>query len=302
MAEKFTLGGQEAWFHDHGHWGGFFHTYDHLQVGGDLDRPRKIHVFVPRDYEFSGKSYPVIYMNDGDTSFFPGGAYHKTWNMAQILSRLYVTNRIGKVIVVAVCPLNRDYEYTHAPVWGKDWGGLDEYARYLAYNLKGFIDEHYRTIPEPEQTLILGASHGGLAAFYTAIKYPSQFRLVAALSPSFWVGLDSVIDFFFVTLSDFFCSLDTSSLFSLAGRTLSNSHQRLKIYLDWGLIRQGGHHNSFIEERATTRGKEMQSLLINSFGYRQNEDLFVVEDPLGQHTEESWSARLENVLEIFYGN
>ena len=42
--------------------------------------------------------------------------------------------------------------------------------------------------------MILGSSHGGLAAFYTATQYPEQFRCVAALSPSFWVGLDSTID------------------------------------------------------------------------------------------------------------
>ncbi len=301
MADQFTKGGQEAWCHDQGHWGGFFHTYDHFQVPGSEEQPRKVHIFLPRDYEVSQESYPVIYMNDGNTAFFPGGAYDKTWNMAQILTRLYLRNQIRKVIVVAICPLNRDYEYTHAPVWNNDWGGLLNYASYLAFSVKGFIDDNYRTIPDAESTMILGSSHGGLAAFYTATQYPDKFRCVAALSPSFWVGLDSNID---VSLFEFFGpsrgSLKDSELIATAYQTLQNTNQRLKIYLDWGLVREDGFHNAFIEERATARGREMRELLVQDFGYRENENLFVVEDPLGQHTEESWSGRMEKVLNIFF--
>lgn len=302
MAEKFNLGGQEAWFHDDGHWGGYFHTYSNFKVGGELDQPRKIHVFLPRDYEISQKRYPVIYVNDGDTAFFPGGAYQKTWDLAGVLNHLYIGYQIRKVIVVAVCPLNRDYEYTHAPVWGKQWGGLEDYAQYLAYNVKGFIDAHYRTIKDAKETLILGSSHGGLAAFYTAIKHPNHFKNVAALSPSFWVGLDSAIDLTRIILDGFIDNFETSLLWALTAKTLAIPENRLKIYLDWGLIRDGGFHNSFIEERATIRGREMRNLLINKLNYQENYDLFVVEDPLGKHSEESWSPRSENIFKIFYGN
>ena len=302
MAEQFTKGGQEGWFHDRGHWGGFFHTYDNFQVAGFLDKPRKVHIFLPRDYEVNQEAYPVIYMNDGDTAFFPGGAYQKTWDMAKILTRLYLGNQIRKAIVVAVCPIDRDYEYTHAPVWGHNWGGLDDYAAYLAFSVKGFIDAHYRTLPEAENTMVLGSSHGGLAAFYTATQYPDKFRCIAALSPSFWVGLDSAIELSLFNFSGpFFGSLQSSALLYAASQTLADPNKRLKIYLDWGLVREGGFHNAFIEERATVRGREMRELLVRDFGYRENENLFVVEDFLGEHGEESWSGRMENVLKIFLG-
>jgi predicted alpha/beta superfamily hydrolase len=302
MADKFTKGGQEGWFHDRGHWGGFFHTYDNFQVGGSGDSPRQVHIFLPRDYEVTDARYPVVYMNDGDTAFFPGGAYTKTWNMAAIMTRLYLSNQIYKAIVVAVCPVNRDYEYTHAPVLGKEWGGLDRYANYLAFAVKGFIDTNYRTLTGSEHNLIIGSSHGGLAAFYIATQYPKKFQSVAALSPSFWVGLDSTLDFdLFNSIAPFFGSLESSALLYAASDALKDRNHRLKIYLDWGLVRSGGYHNEFIEEMATVRGREMRNLLIRNFGYRENQDLFTVEDPLGQHTEESWSGRMENVLKIFLG-
>ncbi|GBF79258.1 alpha/beta hydrolase [Aphanothece sacrum] len=301
MAEQFTKGGQEAWYHDRGHWAGYFHTYDNFQVGDSFDTPRRIHVFVPRNYESSQENYPVIYMNDGDTAFFPGGAYQKTWNMAGLLTRLYLSNQIRKVIVVAICPINRDYEYTHAPVWGAEWGGLEHYSNYVAQSIKGFIDANYRTIADPYNSMVLGASHGGLAAFYTATRHPDKFRCVAAMSPSFWVGLDSTVDFALLELSgDFFASLEYSALLLEGSNALKDPNLQPKIYLDWGLIREGGFHNSFIEERATARGREMRDLLIRDFGYREHENLFIVEDGIGQHSEESWAGRLENVLKIFF--
>jgi predicted alpha/beta superfamily hydrolase len=301
MTEQFVKGNQEGWYHDHSDWSGFFHTYPHFQPDHFFDQPRQLQVFLPRDYEISDTVYPVIYMNDGNTAFFEGGAYHKTWNMAHLLTRLYVSNRIRKVIVVAVFPLNRDYEYTHAPVRGQDWGGVEDYSRYLAHTVKPFIDNNYRTLNEGKKTLILGSSHGGLAAFYTALKYPESFGLVAALSPSFWVGLDAVYDQEnFDVFDNYFGSLASSSLISNNANTLNHQHLKPKIYFDWGLIREGGHHNSVIEERVTARGKEMRSLLIEQFGYQEQYNLWTVEDPLGEHNEESWSRRLEGVLPLFY--
>ncbi len=302
MAEPFTIGGQNGWYHDQGHWAGYFHTYDDFLVDSTDSKPRTFHVFLPRDYEYSHELYPVIYMNDGDTAFFSGGNYYKTWNMGQILTRLYVTNQIHRVIVVAICPLDRNYEYTHAPIKEGNWGGLEDYSDYVASGVKGFIDDNYRTFKTADKSMVLGASHGGLAAFYTAIKYPEKFRCVAALSPSFWVGLDSMIDPCFLDLSgDLLGSLEYSALIFAGLNTLQDPQLQPKIYLDWGLIREGGHHNSFIEARATVRGREMRDLLINKFGYRYNENLFVVEDPIGQHSEESWSGRMESVLQNFFG-
>jgi len=300
MSEQFVKGGQQASFHDQGDWSGFFHTYDALSSQDPSHSPRKIHVFIPRDYEVSQARYPVLYLNDGDKVFFPGGAYHKTWKLSATLNRLYLRNAMRKIMVVAVCPLNRDYEYTHAPMRDRDWGGLDQYAQYLAQNLKPFIDQNYRTLANAENSVIGGSSHGGLAAFYTATQYPDTFGCVAALSPSFWVGLDSLP--FPIPFKDdpgFHRSLRGSVLIQNATETLRQ--QRLKIYLDWGLIREGGEHNEWIEARATDRSRELTNILVQEFGYRHHENLFVVEDPIGQHSEESWGGRMENILQLFFG-
>ncbi|MFP4300362.1 MAG: alpha/beta hydrolase [Spirulinaceae cyanobacterium] len=295
MAEQFQKGDQTGWYHDPGFWGGYFHTYENLNLDG---KPRQVHVFLPRNYEVTLEAFPVIYCNDGDTIFFPGGAYGKTWNLATILTRLYLTNAIRRSIVVAIAPLNRDYEYTHARIWDSEWGGLDQYAAYVANTLKGFIDQHYRTLSNGSSNIVSGAGHGGLAAFYTAGKYPYAFGNVMAFSPSFWVGLDSALDpGAFNLFGSGGLSLEASSLILEAENALSQ--QRLKIYLDWGLVRDGGQHNEFTEERATARGREMRNLLLHRFGYRDRVNLFTVEDPNGQHNEQSWAGRMEDALKLF---
>ncbi|MGK7891246.1 MAG: alpha/beta hydrolase [Leptolyngbyaceae cyanobacterium] len=289
----FTKGGQLAWFHDEGDASGFFHTYDSLTVGG---QPHKVHVFVPRDYEVSQASYPVIYVNDGDTTFFPGGAINESWYLASVLSNLYQTGQMQQVIVVAIYPSDRTYEYTHTNVGNTRGGGIREYADYVANSVKGFIDSNYRTQLSADQTLILGASHGGLAAYLMGMLEPTTFGNVAAFSPSFWVGLDS--DAFSLIVSR---SMASSELIQISEPTLNQPSLHPKIYMDWGLIRDGQFHNDFIEARTTARGQELQELLTKRYNYTLNQDLFVVEEAQGEHSELSWRRRVPAVLKLFFG-
>lgn len=67
------------------HSAGFFHTFDAISVykpNGEKYPPRKVHIFVPRNYEGSNQRYPVVYFNDGNTTFWPGGLANKSWKVA----------------------------------------------------------------------------------------------------------------------------------------------------------------------------------------------------------------------------
>ncbi|AFY39045.1 esterase [[Leptolyngbya] sp. PCC 7376] len=295
MAEAFERGGQQAWFHDHGHWGVFFHTYDNFQLSGfgeHFDQPRKIHVFIPRDYEVSPDRYSVLYCNDGDDIFFGDGETEQSWQVAEKLSQLYLRDQLKKIIVVAICSGDRHYEYSHIP---EDDGGLEEYSRYLAKGLKPFIDENYRTIPH--STVILGASRGGLAAFYTACKHPRQFPQVATLSPSFWLGLDSPSYSMSNLDKAFKIKLQNSALMFALTSTLLEPDLRPKIYLDWGLRDDPGNE---YEIRSQCRCMEMIQVLTTEFDYQEDHNLFIVEDPNGSHSINSWGDRLPNILQLFF--
>lgn len=297
-----TIGDHYCHAHDEGHRSGIFHTFDALSLGS---RPRKIHVFLPREYEGSDRRYPVVYMLDGNTAFWRGGEGNKSWDVAGTLDRL--NGQVQQPIVVAVHPLDRAREYTHAD-WlhgQRPFGGLPEHARYLATRMKPFIDRHYRTRPEPAANAIVGSSHGGLAAFWTATAHPDAFGNAGALSPSLWVGLDSLI--LPVVMGD----LAESELLSQAGPTLADPERRPRLWIDWGMKRSGGFHNEVIEAKAELWGRRMAALLEEAYGYRAqrfsgdeqpdpNFDLWVYEDRPGGHDELAWAWRFGLLMQALF--
>ena len=295
----FELGGQRAWFHDNGFSYGFFHTYDGLKVCGPQDAPRKVHVLLPRTYESRTQRYPVVYMQDGDTAFWPGGAASKSWGAAQTLSALQ--GQIEPVIVVAIHPLDREREYTHTS-WGpgRAYGGAQAYTNYVADCVKGFIDTHYHTDAAASATTLLGSSHGGLLAFYGATRRPDTFGKAAALSPSFWAGVDNLATAWLLDERrrdpD---ALRRSALVRGAASVLS-AETRPVLWMDWGLRRDGGAHNSVIEKLAASRAQDMAQLLVEDHGYVQGRSLYTYEDALGGHDEDAWGHRFGLALRALY--
>jgi pimeloyl-ACP methyl ester carboxylesterase len=297
MARQLRVGGQTAWEHDEGHAAGIFHTFDALDVGARFPA-RKVHIFLPRGWDRHGRRFPLVVMHDGDTAFWRGGFAGKTWDVAGELSR-----RVGRhepAIVAAVHPIVRDHEYTHAD-WAsgrRPWGGLPAHANYIADDVKGFIDRHYPTRGVAATAAIMGSSHGGLAAFWTATRRPDAFGKAGCLSPSFFTGIDSLghagpAGTRPVALAD-------QELVADAAAVLADRARRPTIWLCWGLVRHGGEHNGVVEELATRRGREMAVLLEARFGYRHHHDLFVHEDAHGGHDEESWRGRFGRMMEAFF--
>lgn len=292
-----SIGGQRLWVHGDAEAAGFFHTYDALSLGPS-DPPRKIHLWLPRDYHHADGRYPVVYLNDGGTVFWRGGPAHKTWDAARALAALARLTAAAAPILVAVHPIDRDVEYTHAP-WapGRGGGGALAYADYLAGRLKPHLDRVYRTRPAVEHTAVVGASHGGLSAFVAATWRPDTFGFAGCLSPSLWAAIDPVHGGAFAggPLAD-------SELWRLAQPALAEAPgSRPRLWIDWGRVHHGGFHNERIERQAALRGREMVGLLIDRFGYRLGSELFVAEDPLGEHDEDAWGRRLPRVLAAFLG-
>jgi Putative esterase len=283
---------------DQGHTAGYFHRYAPFRTESSLYPDRRIDVFLPRNYDSKDHRYPVLYLNDGHKAFFKPAMGDQSWEIANTLGALYERRLIRELIVAAMYPVNRAREYTHAHWSGSDCCGLESYAQCVAESIKPFIDRSYRTLPESGTTMIVGSSHGGLAAFYMANRRPDAFGYAGALSPSFWVGVDGAERFPLIKpLPD--RALKDSQLLEAVKETLAAALLRPKLYIDWGLVRTGGLHNESIEERATARGREMVKLLQEEYAYNIGNDLIVYEDPDGEHNEQSWARRMPRVLEFF---
>jgi hypothetical protein len=299
MSTSFTRGGQRGWHHGHGHPAGSFHTYDGLAIGGQA---RPVHLLLPPDYADEGGGHPLLVMHDGDAVFWPGGAFHKSWQVPGVLAAL--RGQIRQPIVVAVPPIDRAREYTHVD-WAagtRPWGGLAAYTAWLADFLVPWVREHYHVTTGP--VAVAGASHGGLAALYNVVARPDVFHAAGAMSPSVWVEVDG-----WEHAQDAL-PLREGSLLRLAEPVLRGPGRPV-LWLCWGLVRTGGFHNARTEALATIRGRELAELCV-AWGYRRQDlaagiapdpaaDLFVWEDPAGAHEEEAWTRRLPGMLRAFFG-
>ena len=154
--------------------------------------PRRLYVYLPRDYGRSDRRYPVLYMFDGHNVFYDSHAtYGRSWRMKEYLKK----SGLPLILVAVECNAEgnrRLNEYTPWSFSRHEVGRIDAQGQvtmdWFTRELKPMIDMTYRTMPDREHTMIAGSSMGGLMAIYAAVAYNEVFSRAAALSPSLWVS------------------------------------------------------------------------------------------------------------------
>ena len=154
-------------------------------------KPRRLYVYLPREYGSSDRRYPVLYMFDGHNVFYDSHAtYGKSWGMKEYLEK----TRLPLILVAVECNPEgerRLFEYTPWTFTRRGVGTVEPLGRetmdWFTGTLKPEIDKEYRTLPDREHTLSAGSSMGGLMALWAAVEYNDVFSRAAALSPSLWV-------------------------------------------------------------------------------------------------------------------
>lgn len=152
-----------------------------------LDRDRTIRVYLPPGYEEGNKSYPVIYMHDGQNLFEDATSFAGEWGVDESLDKL--ANEAGlEIIAVGIdnggsLRMHELNPFDH-PKYGHAEG--DAYLDFVVRDLKPFIDQTYRTKPDRAHTAIMGSSLGGLISHYALATHPSVFSKGGLFSPSYW--------------------------------------------------------------------------------------------------------------------
>ena len=122
--------------------------------------PRRTFVYLPDDWQTSGKKYPVLYMFDGHNLFFDSTATYGTcWGLKEY------------------CPYKSDW-------FGGITGTGHKYMEWLTKEFKPMMDKRYPTLPGRANTAIGGSSMGGLMSLYAITVYNKVFSKAACLSPS----------------------------------------------------------------------------------------------------------------------
>ena len=172
---------------------------------------RNVDIWLPDGYN-ADESYAVLYMHDGQMLFDAATTWNgQEWGADEVLGQLIKSGKIRKTILVSNWSTDdRHAEYfpqkpfeslsesfqdsliNHAkrhgdtPLFSRTILS-DQYLKFLVTELKPYIDRHYSTLPDRENTFIAGSSMGGLISWYALCEYPDVFGGAACLS-THWPG------------------------------------------------------------------------------------------------------------------
>jgi len=243
-----------------------------------LPDARTISVYVPPGYDLEPeRRFPVLYMHDGQNLFDAETAFAgNPWRADEIAERAIRNGDVPPLIIVGVANTSarlREYGPRRSPMrQGEDRS--HDYGRMLVEEVKPFIDRTYRTLAGPEHTGVGGSSMGGLISLNLCKWYPGTFGLCAALSPSLWWEGEAFL------------------------RTVGEKPgwlNRCKVWLDMG-DREGWTRTT---QQGGLRRTRRLSEAMRKYGLSATR-LRYLEVPDGQHNEQSWGGRFEEVLKFLF--
>ena len=250
---------------------------------------RMLRILLPANYHSphnASRTYPVLYMQDGQNLFDEATALHGEWQMDDTVEHLVGKFKIPPMLVVGIdnAGEQRAAEYLPYPdprntsdkaaadeksVHGK------EYARFLLTEVMPFVEKHYRVARGAANTGLGGSSYGADIALYAVLQHPGIFGHVLVESPPLWIGDDQLLK--------------------------DAEHAKLlpqKMYLAIG-TKEAPYGDPQQSEPAMKQVKELESILRKK-GMGPNRLKVVIEEG-GEHNEGAWARRLPNSLQFLYG-
>lgn len=239
---------------------------------------RDVAIWLPPGYGDPRRRHPVVYLHDGQNVFDPITAFlGQAWHAGERAEELVRKRAIIPPILVGIynTGFNRMNEYAPVPGDYRGWDGEEcrsrgdgkRYARFVAEELKPYIDRHYLTRSGPRDTSIVGSSMGGLIAFYCALWHPREFGAAALLSPSVWWA--------------------ERAAFHALGRLRKKPD--LRLWLDIGTAEPEWETVRLFRDSLIGRG------------WTQGGDLEYREVAGATHHETAWAARIGDVLQFLVG-
>jgi len=246
---------------------------------------RMLRVLVPANYfspHNAGRSYPVLYMQDGQELFDRATSQPGEWQMDETVEHLVGSFQIPPMFVVGIdnAGEQRAAEYLPYPAPQQDHLKDEksvhgkEYMRFLLTEVMPFVEKHYRIARGPQNTGLGGSSYGGDIALYTALQHPGVFGHLLVESPLLAIG---------------------------NGQLLKDAERAKvlprKLYVGVGTAESGDspHH-----EEALKDVQELESILRKKgMGAAR---LKVMVEEGGQQNPVAWAHRLPEALLFLYGH
>jgi predicted alpha/beta superfamily hydrolase len=194
------------------------------------------------------------------------------------VDKLVSEGKMQEIIVVGIDNnANRASEYCHYIPEARTEGRLGyrkcqinkeargiRYEEFIINTLKPYIDAHFRTLKDRDNTAMMGSSLGGLVTYSIGFRHPEVFGKLGLISPAFnWADFDKLLEV---------------------------QKEPLKIWMD------NGEGEAYYVENT----KRIADALLDK-GFIPGEDIAYYLVPDAIHNEESWAKRVNLPLLFFFG-
>ena len=240
-----------------------------------LSEPRDLIIYLPPGYDDDPqRSYPVLYMQDGQNLFDPSTSYipGRTWEMREQADQAIEDGEVEPLVIAGIYNTGerRLAEYTHERDWQRGGGEADRYGLLITEELMPWMQRRYRLRTDRASTGLGGSSLGGLVSLYLGLRLAHVFGKLAVMSPSVWWNHKSILGYL--------------------NERAPQIWERPKLWLDVG-------EN---EGLRTVRDAEMLARRLRANGWIENQTLHFMRAPEGGHDESSWARRVKPMLRFLF--
>ena len=185
-------------------YGSLYKTKITLPFARILMKRRTLRVWLPESYD-GVKSFPCLYMSDGQNIVNKYTTAFGDWNLSEIVHQIKEKYNQEIIIVGLDCPkkeIERIKEYSPSSDYIDDVTNIkkeiknygDDTASFIVNVIKPLIDNTFKTKKEKQYTGFLGSSMGGIFSFHICTKFPKIFGFCGAFSPAFHIFRDEFND------------------------------------------------------------------------------------------------------------
>ena len=155
---------------------------------------KTIHVYVPPEYAGDSTSrYPVMYFMDGESCCNDLENMGPEWQMDEVINAASQSGQPTAIVIGINQAEDRDAEYTPWINEDNPEAHGEQFANWVATDLKQWVDTNYRTKTDAEHTTIGGISRSGMMAYYMMMVHTGIFGNAVIQSPAMWVDYDRLM-------------------------------------------------------------------------------------------------------------
>lgn len=204
------------------------------------DRDYDIYIALPKSYSStSARTYPVVYLLDGDLIFIWTTEYARWLNSGDALPEMRIVGIDN----------SRQRNKDLLP----EQGGVEMFLTFIQQELVPYIDDNYRTTPS-DRTLV-GAGYGGLFTLFTLFHSPETFnRYIVATAA---LSKDDLVFQYEEEFASAHSELPVKLFLAMGGRESTANMRELYdrlvrrnydgLEMNLAIIEEAGHYVTFLQ-------------------------------------------------------